>query len=137
MWLKNIYLSKIIVFLLVLLSGTVLAIDKVTTLDKHQVRINVIYPKPDQIISAVDSTFILGNVPPESKKTAYKLFINNQYVDVHPEGGFIAFLPITPGDFQFELTAFLLDKKKYRYLSPQQTGIHGCNPPAFPAAKGS
>jgi len=62
--------------------------------------INVIYPKPDGRIAAVDSTFILGSVP-----SGAMLTINGHEVDVHKDGGFIAFLPIRPGNFEFDLTA--------------------------------
>lgn len=62
--------------------------------------INVIYPKPNANIAAVDSTFIFGSVP-----TGAVLTINGHDVAVHKDGGFIAFLPIQPGLFNFELTA--------------------------------
>jgi N-acetylmuramoyl-L-alanine amidase len=62
--------------------------------------IKVIYPHKDQTVSAADSTFILGNVTPGSK-----LHINKYRIPVHPGGGFIAFLPIEPGDFIFNLKA--------------------------------
>ena len=77
-------------------------------------RIKIVYPKPDQVVSAVDSTFILGNVPAESDDLAYRLFINNQFVPVHKDGGFIAFLPVTPGLFEFRLNAFLVDKDRQK-----------------------
>lgn len=62
--------------------------------------IKVIYPKPNGNIAAVDSTFILGSVPPGALLT-----INGREVKVHPDGGFMAFLPIQPGLFNFELAA--------------------------------
>jgi N-acetylmuramoyl-L-alanine amidase len=62
--------------------------------------INVIYPKQNSTIGAVDSTFILGSVIPETQ-----LIINGTIVPVHKEGGFIAFLPIKPGLFHFNITA--------------------------------
>jgi len=77
--------------------------------------IDIIYPKPGQVISAVDSTFILGNVPPFEHNTTTVLFINNHYVPVHRQGGFIAFLPITPGNFTFELKAYILYGKPIGY----------------------
>lgn len=86
-------------------------------IDDPAAEIKVIYPKPDQLIAAVDSTFILGNVPARNKKLAYKLFINDHYITIHRDGGFIAFLPVTPGAFVFQLEAFLVDKKKYRHLA--------------------
>jgi N-acetylmuramoyl-L-alanine amidase len=62
--------------------------------------INVVYPKNNGNVAAVDSTFILGSVTPGSV-----LEINGVNVTVHKDGGFIAFLPINPGRFDFEITA--------------------------------
>lgn len=89
-------------------------------------RIVVVYPKPDQTISAVDSTFILGHIPPKRGDWVYRLEINQQPVEVHPDGGFLAYLPIEPGEFTFELDAFLVGLKpeyqkriKTPYTQPQ------------------
>ena len=62
--------------------------------------INVIYPKEGQIINAKDSTFIIGNVTPRSE-----LKINGFPVRVYGNGAFLGFIPLTPGDFTFELIA--------------------------------
>ncbi len=62
--------------------------------------ISVVYPKKDAQIGATDSTFIFGSVTPESE-----LQINGHKVKVHPNGAFLAFLPLKPGDFVFELVA--------------------------------
>ncbi|UCD16371.1 MAG: N-acetylmuramoyl-L-alanine amidase [Candidatus Zixiibacteriota bacterium] len=62
--------------------------------------IQVVYPKRFDPIGAADSTFILGSVTPGSSLT-----INGERVEVHPDGGFIAFLPLTPGNFLFKLLA--------------------------------
>ncbi len=62
--------------------------------------INIIYPKQNSDIGASDSTFIFGSVSPGAE-----LKINGFSVDVHPEGGFIAFLPLEPGNFKFKITA--------------------------------
>jgi N-acetylmuramoyl-L-alanine amidase len=62
--------------------------------------INVVYPKENQSIRAVDSTFILGSVTPGSE-----LVINGTPVDVYHTGGFLAFLPVHPGPFEFRLHA--------------------------------
>lgn len=80
--------------------------------------ITIIYPKADQNIAAVDSTFILGNIKSSiSKNDEYKLFINSQYVNIHQDGGFLAYLPITSGQFQFKIEALLLNKNKYKNLN--------------------
>jgi N-acetylmuramoyl-L-alanine amidase len=65
-----------------------------------QVNINVIYPISGQQLPLVDSTFILGNVPPKTD-----LNINGIPVKVHKEGGWLAFLPVTPGEFEFDIVA--------------------------------
>jgi len=62
--------------------------------------ITVVYPRPAAKIAAVDSNFILGSVPPGALLT-----INGHDVAVHESGGFIAFLPVRPGRFEFELIA--------------------------------
>ena len=63
--------------------------------------IKIIYPKQDQTIGAVDSTFIFGNVMFSSEKDY--LLINGAYVPIHNDGGFLAFLPIKPGEFEFHI----------------------------------
>ena len=66
--------------------------------------IQVVYPKINTAIGAVDSSFILGSVTPGAR-----LEINGQEVSVHPGGGYIAFLPLTPGEFVFHLLAYTDD----------------------------
>lgn len=90
-------------------------------IDDVNARIKVVYPKPDQIVGAVDSTFVLGNVPGENDRLAYKLFINDQFVPVHPDGGFIGFVPVMPGQFEFRLEAFLIDKELFEKLDAPGT----------------
>ena len=71
-------------------------------------KISVIYPKEGAPIGVSDSTFIFGSVTPKSK-----LRINGFEVKVHPNGAFLAFLPLKAaespaeggGDFVFELIA--------------------------------
>lgn len=62
--------------------------------------IDVVYPKQGSLINAVDSSFILGSVTPGAR-----LIINDTPVEIHKDGGFLAFLPLEPGDFVFRLTA--------------------------------
>jgi N-acetylmuramoyl-L-alanine amidase len=73
---------------------------KATTKEDLLPKISVIYPKEDAQIGVSDSTFIFGSVTPKSK-----LKINGFEVKVHPNGAFLAFLPLKPGDFVFELIA--------------------------------
>ncbi len=82
-----------VVALLFVLSLPILALA-----EKPQIK--VIYPKINSNIGAVDSTFILGSVTPGAK-----LNINGVKIAVHKDGGFIAFLPISPGPFEFRLSA--------------------------------
>jgi len=62
--------------------------------------IKVVYPREGRKIGVSDSTFIFGTVTPGSK-----LKINGFDVDVYRNGAFIAFLPLEPGDFEFNLEA--------------------------------
>lgn len=91
----------------------------------------VIYPKAGQTIGAVDSTFILGHVPPRAGDYSYVLRINDEQVEVHPGGGFLAFLPIAPGEFTFHLSAILTDKDRQPYQARIKRGAIE-NPPPYP-----
>ena len=64
--------------------------------------ITVIYPKPDQVVHAIDSTFILGNIGVKPEKN-WRLTVNGYATPIHRDGGFIAFVPVTPGAFTFDL----------------------------------
>ncbi len=61
--------------------------------------INVVYPKDGQTLTSSDSAFIFGSVKPKSS-----LVINGLDVKIHPNGAFLAFMRIQPGEFIFELT---------------------------------
>ncbi len=67
-----------------------------------QNHLEVIYPEDGQHIPAVDSTFIFGNTGADAD-----LFINGHDIDVHSDGGFLAFLPVKTGSFQFNLVSDL------------------------------
>lgn len=62
--------------------------------------IKVVYPREGQNITATDSTFIFGQVTPGSD-----LRINEQKTNIYKNGAFLAFLPLSPGDFIFDLIA--------------------------------
>lgn len=66
-----------------------------------EIDLNVIYPRFDQQLPAVDSTFIFGNVTPGTE-----IIINGSAVEVHEDGGWLGFLPVQPGQFQFNIIAF-------------------------------
>ena len=70
------------------------------TEEKSLPKISVIYPQEGAQIGVSDSTFIFGSVTPNSK-----LKINGVNVKVHPNGAFLAFLPLKSGNFVFELIA--------------------------------
>ena len=59
-------------------------------------KIRIIYPKEGQEVTARDSTFIFGSITPGAK-----LRINEESVHVYSNGSFLAFLPISPGEFVF------------------------------------
>jgi len=67
-----------------------------------QNHLEVIYPKDGQQIPAVDSTFILGNTDPQAKLT-----INGYDISIHKDGGFLAFLPVSQGQFCFDVISNL------------------------------
>jgi len=73
--------------------------------------VKVVYPKPGQVVTAVDSTFIFGNLYGEADPDKYLLFINNEEVPIHSDGGWLAFLPVTPGDFVFDVRLFNREKR--------------------------
>jgi len=65
--------------------------------------INVVYPREGRTVTAAskDSTFIFGQVKPVDAKLA----INGFAVPLYANGAFLAYLPITPGDFTFDCLA--------------------------------
>jgi len=104
--LRSIFATKIlgaVIGLLVFLlpvNGTVMA-------GEGTPRINVVYPKQGQTVAAVDSTFIFGHLSGFSDYRDIFVDINGQKIEVHEAGGFLAFVPVTPGVFSFNLTACL------------------------------
>lgn len=62
--------------------------------------IRVVYPADSQMIGPVDSTAIRGSVTPGASLT-----INGDSVDVYRTGGFLAFLPVENGAFDFHLVS--------------------------------
>jgi N-acetylmuramoyl-L-alanine amidase len=66
------------------------------------VDIDVVYPRSGQRVALLDSTFIFGSVTPGAELT-----INDIPIDVHKGGGWLAFLPLEPGEFVFNIVAVL------------------------------
>ncbi len=62
--------------------------------------IQVVYPKLNQRIGAIDSTFIFGSVNP-----GWEISVNGYATPVHKDGGWIAFLPLQAGEFVFDIVA--------------------------------
>ena len=59
--------------------------------------INFVYPAQGAAIPDVPRTFVFGNISPATAAFT----INGEKIAVHTNGGFIAWLPIAPGDFSF------------------------------------
>jgi len=76
--------------------------------------IRIVYPKENQEITARDSTFIFGSITPGAE-----LRINSEPIHVYENGSFLAFLPISPGEFIFHCVGKIrqdtavLDRKVY------------------------
>lgn len=60
-------------------------------------QITFVYPQEGASIPAVPRTFIFGNISPSTAAFT----INGEKIAVHSNGGFIAYLPVAPGDFVF------------------------------------
>ncbi len=79
--------------------------------------ITIIYPKPDQKLTASDSSFVFGHIPARfvAEGGEFVVRVNGSDFPVHKEGGFIAWVPLKPGDFTFQISCFRakdLPKKK-------------------------
>jgi len=66
-----------------------------------QITVDVVYPREEQIVNALDSTFIFGSV---NDPTA-RVFVNDLLMRIYPNGAFIGVVPVTPGDFSFRCVA--------------------------------
>lgn len=95
----------------------------VVSLVEAKEEFEIIYPKADQVIGAIDSTFILGHLKNREKDYIYEIFINEQKVPTHPDGGFLAFLPIEPGTFTFHLNAVKVYKKDFKKKRDGSSGM--------------
>lgn len=83
--------------------------------------IKVSYPREGQQLPLVGKTFIFGTVSPATAP----FFINGERVKPHTNGGFIAYLPVSEGEFSFNCelregatdhaTTFLARKVKVGY----------------------
>ena len=85
---------------LVLLSGLPLYLFLNCVASLHAGQINFVYPSEGASLPSVSKTFIFGNISPSTAV----LTVNGEIISVHSNGGFIAYLPITTGDFSFNGT---------------------------------
>ena len=60
--------------------------------------IKVMYPSEGDLLPSVENTFILGNITPSTAP----FYINGTRINVYRNGGFIAYLPVSKGDFVFK-----------------------------------
>ncbi len=113
MWLKNISSNRVYrlysAVIVICFCYSLLIHTPVLSADSTEPSIQIVYPKEGQFISSVDSTFILGHIISDNHNHEWLLYINGFPVPVHRDGGFIAFLPIEPGEFVFRLEAYLND----------------------------
>lgn len=77
-----------------------LACEAVLRGQEHLIR--VVYPLEDQEVAARDSTFIFGSTTAGSR-----LWINGHRIPVYPNGAFLAYIPVSPGDFIFHCVSVL------------------------------
>ncbi|MCH9024852.1 MAG: hypothetical protein IH931_05910, partial [candidate division Zixibacteria bacterium] len=83
----------------------------------NQPRIRVVYPKANQIVTATDSTFILGNVSGLEQLKNIRFSINDNKVRLYSDGRFLAFIPVEPDSFVFAL------KVDFSYIAENDTLI--------------
>ena len=62
-----------------------------------EIKIEVIYPKEGSQVIAAESTFVFGNVSP----VEVDFSVNNISTKLYPNGAFLAFVPVEPGNFSF------------------------------------
>lgn len=69
-----------------------------------ELAIHVQYPPAGSAITATDSTFIFGRVT-GAPGSDVSLTVNGTAARLHPEGGWIAFVPVDPDSFTFHVRA--------------------------------
>ncbi len=57
--------------------------------------VRIVYPAENQRLPAIPSTFVAGSAPPDGKLT-----INGKPVAIHPGGGFLTMVSLTPGTYE-------------------------------------
>jgi N-acetylmuramoyl-L-alanine amidase len=56
--------------------------------------LTIVHPAENSRLPALTSTYVCGSAPPDGKLT-----LNGQAVPIHPDGGFVAMVDLTPGEF--------------------------------------
>ena len=64
----------------------------------YAAEIRISYPYEGMALPNVPKTFIFGNITPSTAP----FYINGSKIEVYENGGFIAYLPVVPGDFSFK-----------------------------------
>lgn len=72
--------------------------------------IRIAHPVEKARLPTLDSTFVFGAAPPEGN-----LFINGAPVPIHPEGGFLTMVKLTPGEFKIQ-AELELNGNKYHFI---------------------
>lgn len=72
--------------------------------------VHVQYPVAGQALTASDSTFVFGRLE-GAPGSDVQLSINGNPVEVHPAGGWLAFVPIEPDSFTFSIRAVAGDRE--------------------------
>lgn len=98
----------ILTLLLTALCCGVLLADPATPPLENPIRI--VHPDENARLPALDSTFVFGAAPPEGR-----LFINGVPIPIHPEGGFLTMVKLSPGQFQIK-AELELDGNKYHFI---------------------
>src|SRR5688500_19761928 len=80
-----------------------LALVLAPTARAQELAVHVQYPPAGAAITATDSTFVFGRVDGAGEDVA--LTVNGAPVPVHAGGGWIAFAPLQPDSFTFEVAA--------------------------------
>ncbi|PWB75967.1 hypothetical protein C3F09_01520 [candidate division GN15 bacterium] len=100
------YRSRQIVSVLII--GFVLALAGWQSVLAQPDSVVIVYPKADQTLAAVDSTYIIGHIPdrlvPQSADLVVR--VNGLEFAVHPAGGFLAWIPLSPGKFAVQVYCF-------------------------------
>ena len=68
--------------------------------------LRIVHPPEGARLPAIQSTFVYGYADPQGR-----LFLNGREVAIHPEGGFLAMIPLSPGSFAIEAELWLEEQR--------------------------